>query len=287
VWTTFSGQDGLRLAPLSGYLVTGIGPNTEVLDTVTGLSWRQTAEAAQSFGSGLQYCAALGGGFRLPTVHEQFMLADLGAPGPVLSSSFTTSGDVLWTQTTALNGSFAYYFLSNTIGNPGGYFDMSPAGPFLPDGGYDPTGSSQAGVRCVRDPSPACAPATRFTVGDAGMVRDNLTGFWWQQRFSPPTTWSGALSACSTLPLGNVKWHLPTAKELESLLDHQQSVPLDGGLFEFYANDQVPMWTSTPVSGQAGQVWTLPGQGGFGIPGFVSADSSAPYARCVHTQFDY
>ena len=58
-----------------------------------------------------------------------------------------------------------------------------------------------------------------FSAIPSGVVRDNITGLYWQQATAPGTyTWQGAIDYCAALSLGGITWRLPSAKDLGSLI---------------------------------------------------------------------
>ena len=115
------------------FVVLGTG---EVLDVTTGLRWQQTPGSADVTGAGascngstpcvwqeaVDYCAALGGGYRLPEVKELISLVDYGvaSPGPVLPAGhpfIDVQSSSYWSATSVANNpTFAWnVFFGNGI----------------------------------------------------------------------------------------------------------------------------------------------------------------------------
>ncbi|MFO7654810.1 MAG: DUF1566 domain-containing protein, partial [Candidatus Krumholzibacteriia bacterium] len=74
-------------------------------------------------------------------------------------------------------------------------------------------------------------PLPRF-VASAAVVADRLTGLLWRldaDAAGGPVTWTEALAAVGTVPVGpGLRWRLPTINELESLVDaaaHDPALP--------------------------------------------------------------
>ena len=85
------------------FVVLGTG---EVLDVTTGLRWQQTPGSANVVGAGsscngpttcvwqeaVDYCAALGGGYRLPEIKELISLVDYSQFNPALPAGHPFTG---------------------------------------------------------------------------------------------------------------------------------------------------------------------------------------------------
>src|SRR5438128_5669991 len=73
--------------------------------------------------------------------------------------------------------------------------------------------------------SRANAPAGRYTIAN-GTVYDTKTKLTWQQAIvAPPSSWSDAASYCASLALDGTGWRLPSAKELQTIVDESQRSP--------------------------------------------------------------
>lgn len=83
-----------------------------VSDVDTGLTWQPMAQQDLSWDAALDYCRALGGGFRLPDLGELVTLVDYAGVGQVLTdlSAFPdTTGSFSWTSSlTAADASRAW-----------------------------------------------------------------------------------------------------------------------------------------------------------------------------------
>ena len=115
-----------------------------------------------------------------------------------------------------------------------------------------------------------CYPNSRYTVLSGGMVQDTLTGLVWQQDGSgtragcsgsvnPTCTWAEAKAYCAGLTLGGLSgWHLPTYKELSSIVDFTVTSP--GPAINQTAFPNTPattFWTSSPYAGSFGSAWLV------------------------------
>lgn len=92
------------------------------------------------------------------------------------------------------------------------------------------------------------APPPHWTVGEDA-VRDGLTGLEWQRDHSPSRmALDAARGWCRSLSLaGHADWRLPTAKELNSIVDVRRHAPaVDAELFAL-PEDAPQFWTDTPV----------------------------------------
>lgn len=99
-------------------------------------------------------------------------------------------------------------------------------------------------------------PSPRFTDNGNGTVTDNLTGLIWLKVASAFGTrfWADALTDCATLNSGEHgltdgsiagDWRLPTVKELQSLIDYGQSVPVLPSGHPFAGVQTSICWSST------------------------------------------
>jgi hypothetical protein len=90
--------------------------------------------------------------------------------------------------------------------------------------------------------------AQSYDTSTPGVVRDRVTGLFWQRNAdSPRLSWTNAISYCATLVLaGCGGWRLPTRIELVSIIDYGRQGPaIDTVAFP---NTFVEAyWTSTPA----------------------------------------
>jgi hypothetical protein len=100
----------------------------------------------------------------------------------------------------------------------------------------------------------------RFTDRGNGTVTDNLTGLMWTkdaQQIPGQMTWQAALDACNNLDYaGHGDWRLPNLRELQSLIDYGNMVPVlpSGHPFtnESYGYNY---WSSTTMADSTGIAW--------------------------------
>jgi hypothetical protein len=92
----------------------------------------------------------------------------------------------------------------------------------------------------------ASAPFTRYTVStETRIVRDNMTGLFWQQEVAPGALgWSEADAYCRGLRRDGRDWRLPRMKELLTLIDPSTpGVLIDNVIFPNTPGER--FWTST------------------------------------------
>jgi hypothetical protein len=133
----------------------------------------------------------------------------------------------------------------------------------------------------LTSPAYANAPAGRYTVSN-GTVYDTKTKLTWQQSISATQyTWDGAKTYCTGVgsTLGGIGWHLPTVKDLLTIVDRSQSNPaIDSVAFPSTPASQ--FWAMTPIAGGSGYAWYV----NF-ADGYAGNRNPIPttlfYARCV------
>ena len=124
----------------------------------------------------------------------------------------------------------------------------------------------------------ANAPAGRYTTS-SGTVYDTKTKLTWQQAVAPGTyTWAGAKTYCAGLNLGGTGWRLPTAKELQTIVDDSQTNPaIDTTAFPSTPSNY--FWSSSPLAGSSSDAWSVYFYDGGDTTGYgVSATLTV---RCV------
>jgi hypothetical protein len=92
----------------------------------------------------------------------------------------------------------------------------------------------------------ASAPFTRYTVSNENrIVRDNMTGLFWQQETAPGAlAWSEADAYCRGLRRDGRDWRLPRMKELLTLIDPSTAgVLIDSVIFPNTPGER--FWTFT------------------------------------------
>jgi Protein of unknown function (DUF1566) len=120
-----------------------------------------------------------------------------------------------------------------------------------------------------------------YTNNQDGTVTDNVTGLLWEQAASASDryTWSDAVAHCPSLALrSRHDWRLPTAIELLSLVDDNQSPVAAIDTNTFPATQPYFFWTSTRVAGADDSAWVVQFDGGVPAPANRMVDL---YVRCV------
>lgn len=122
--------------------------------------------------------------------------------------------------------------------------------------------------------------AARYSVPMDGTVLDTETKLTWQQEVdSMLRSWSDAKGYCEGLTLAGGSWALPTAFELQTIVDESRASPaIDGTAFpKTPANN---FWSSTALSdtSQGPKAWHVEFQRG---QAFVDSMAFEYYVRCV------
>jgi hypothetical protein len=123
----------------------------------------------------------------------------------------------------------------------------------------------------------ADAPAGRYTIAN-GTVYDTKTKLTWQQTVPSSTyTWANAKTYCSGLSLAGTGWRLPTAKELQTIVDESRTSPsIDTTAFPSTPSSN--FWSSSPLAGSSSYAWYV----NFYVGYADSIDVSYTYVvRCV------
>lgn len=211
-----------------------------VHDDRTNLDWeRVTSLTPSSWEDARARCEALAGGghddWRLPTRIELLTLVDYGAVAPSFNAVVfapAAEGGVFWSATPdARTPEAAAWTVAFGVG------ESASLGR-----------TESARSRCVRGDSPA--RAHYVTSSDA--VTDLFTGLRWQRHVAQtaPATWTDALLLCQNARTSGLSgWRLPTARELESIVDVR--VPTTPTLrAEVFATDDpgVVFWSITSVA---------------------------------------
>lgn len=240
-----------------------------VNDLVTGLGWQRAVDAGQyGWTDAASYCACLSLGgwrdWRLPTRIELVSLVDAARATPAIDGDAfpDTPPEWFWTSSPAADQPGAAWYVAFFDGDA---HEMDKATTYR--------------VRCVR--GGAAGPARRFTVGADGIVADAATGLSWQRAIDDVfLTWGDAGTACAGLRLGgHADWRLPTAKELQTLIDDTRADPaIDPDAFPDAPADS--FWAATPLGGPdgAGYAWFV----SFATGIAYNSPVAAPHrARCV------
>ncbi len=117
-------------------------------------------------------------------------------------------------------------------------------------------------------------PVPRFTDNLDGTVTDNLTGLIWLQNANcfGVRPWDTALSDCNGLVSGACglsdgsslgDWRLPNVKELNSLIDFDQTNPSLPSGHEFTGVQPSYYWSSTSYAANTNAAWLVGMNGGF------------------------
>ena len=240
-----------------------------VVDRVTGLAWQRAVDAGPytwQQAAAACACLALGGrrDWRLPTRIELVSLVDVARSTPAIDGAAfpDTPPEWFWTSSPAADQPGAAWYVAFFDGDA---HEMDVETPYR--------------ARCVRsDASPP--PAHRFVAGDDGTVADTATGLTWQRApDDAPRTWSDAAAACAALRLGSgaAAWRLPTAKELQTLIDESRADPaIDPDAFPETPADS--FWAASPLAGQDGFAWFVSFHSGVA---YNSPIESPHRVRCV------
>ena len=274
---------------------TDLGDGT-VHDDVTCLVWqRDVSEGTCTWSEASDYSSSsplAGGGWRLPTRVELISLIDFtkAPPGPTidatafpdmrLSSSdrhlcwvarpspgTSTSPAVLWGSTS-----------STSRAVHGVYVDEDRAMMSKPQAAmlcaWPAAGVALLAVSGVTHRAAADAPVGRYQIA-AGEVLDTQTHLIWQQVSSSATmSWADAQAYCQGT------WRLPSANELQTLIDESQREPaIDTAVFaDVSLESGYDYWCSSPVAGLPSLWWYVEfenGNNSYGNP------SSLARVRCV------
>ncbi len=134
-----------------------------------------------------------------------------------------------------------------------------------------------------------CNPHSYTDFGN-GIIRDNVTGLLWQKATAPGITEGvysrqQAVDYCNNLTLGGyTDWRLPAIKELSMLVDsgvtlssEQPNPTID--LTYFPGTEADNYWSSSLLSGDSGQAWTV--DFSFGSVGYDNTSTGFYYVRAV------
>jgi hypothetical protein len=106
---------------------------------------------------------------------------------------------------------------------------------------------------------------------------DPETGLEWQYVSPGEMTWEKAMDCAETLSLdGKKDWRLPSARELESLLDRSRYRPVIRKEVPF--QDRLSYWSSTTFSEDTSTAWIVMFDGAYVLSYYKS---NAYHVRCV------
>ncbi len=269
--STFTGQDAQYAGTPMNYT---LGTNDlAVQDNTTGLTWTRSPDLNKdgtinatdklTQANAVAYAATLNaqifGGFsdwRLPSIKELYSLmnfsgVDMSGPNPATFKPFidinffafgygdTNAGerliDVQFASTTLsvapiMNGQSSMFGLNLADGRIKGYPVLNKTYYV-----YYVRGNTNYGIN-------------DFTDNGDGTVTDHATGLMWQQADSSVgMNWQTALAYAEGLQLaGWQDWHLPNAKELQSIVDYSRD-PGTTASASLY-----PIFSCTPITNEAG-----------------------------------
>ena len=275
----FYGQDNQNNGNHPSYTDNGDGT---VTDNVTGLMWQQSADTdgdgdidaddKLTYDEAIARAEALNLGghsdWRLPTIKELYSLIDFNGTDPSGYDGTDTSGLVPFIDTGYFD--FAYgdtdagertidaqyasssLYVANTA-NDGG---RTLFGVNFADGGIKGYGLSLSGadktffVIYVRG-NPGYGRNGYADNGD-GTITDHTTDLMWSQEDSGEgLNWENALAWVAQKNaenyLGHSDWHLPNAKELQSIVDYTRSPDTTG------TAAVNPLFSTTAITNEAGE----------------------------------
>lgn len=117
-----------------------------------------------------------------------------------------------------------------------------------------------------------------------GIIKDNITGLYWQKNDGGEMTWENARAYAANLNLGGYSdWRLPTAEELYGILNHGLFPAIDTQFFPLNSADY--WWSCERSVADTNKVWVANSGGGIGDHPrneTVSAGGNRRFnARCV------
>jgi len=233
----FYGQDANYIINPPSYTDNGDGT---VTDNVTGLMWQQTMDEKMTFDEAVEYANefSLGGysDWRIPTIKELFSLIDYSGQSSGSSADklyIDTDyfdqpiGDIsvgereidaqVWSSTkyvgTTMGESITYFGVNFIDGRIKGYGSTDPRG----------RGEKEMYFRLVRGDE--SYGINNFVDNGDGTITDHATGLMWQAADDGETRdWEEALKDAESSNLaGYDDWRLPSAKELQSIVDYTKS----------------------------------------------------------------
>lgn len=268
----FYGQDAQFPGNAPSYTDNGDGTIT---DNVTGLMWVKARGGQMSWDeamAGAETCRV--GGYddwRMPTIKELYSLIQFtGNTGRTAATStpyidtryfdFTYGDESKGERHIDCQDWSATEYVSSTMRGNATVFGVNFADGRIkgyPKHAFRPGRSADRYVRYVRG-NPAYGENSFKDNGD-GTITDAATGLTWQQQDSGATmNWQQALAYAENLELaGHDDWRLPSAKELQSIVDYSRSPetsssPAIDPLFSNSSNEGY-YWSST-THGEHNQV---------------------------------
>lgn len=258
-------QDGHFLTAKPNYTRSG----TEILDTVTGLSWSTKTGKLQNYKSAMNHCTVMAGDYRLPTRIELASLLDFKE-----ESTIRINTDVFDNVEPTLYWTSSHYFT-----DPGEYWAVDFCSTCTESPIHKHHETNSAGVLCVKG-SEAPFETGRFeAAGDKNrFLSDARTGLMWMKApLADGTKWELAGQACRDAPDGSYgDFRLPNAKELTTIVDDTRSDSAKVTTFSAFDFPEGYLWSSTPTY-DAGKFFMLHiGGGSLGV-----APGTETYFRAV------
>ena len=238
------------------------------------------------------------GQWRLPNRVELASLVDYGRVSPVLTQGFpfaSVQTNIYWTSTSDAGTTGSAWCLNLDNGVVG---SVDKAGsdyvwpvrtgvragilPVPTSGAGDLPGYTEDAHEDATTQPGLVWPTPRFTDNNNGTVTDNLTRLVWLKNANPtgPRTWTQALTDCASLQDGTNgltdgtaagRWHLPTIRELRSLLSARYANPAVAnatGTAQWSTGDPFTAvqssfyWSGTSDAGASGNAWYVGFSGG-------------------------
>lgn len=260
----FYGQDAQYVDIEQAFNDNGDGT---VTDLNTGLMWQQTPDYTRyTYDNAIEYAneTKLGGydDWRLPTIKELYSISDFDGElmmdgesipyidtmyfdfqyermmyaGQYWSSTKYVKGGV---QNIEIEGAFGFNFADGHIKSyeTGYYFDGSIYDGKVPG----------CFVRLVRGEENVYG-VNQFVDNGDGTITDTATGLMWQAMDDGQTRdWIDSLDYAENLELaGYDDWRLPSAKELQSIIDYEKTtIPAVDTNFFTISNEDSYFWSST------------------------------------------
>ena len=249
-------------------------PQTDevVQDTLTKLSWQRTSVSDKSWSTALTYCQDLvwasHDDWRLPSPAELAGLVNLDYSAPAIDA-------LAFPQTVTASGYWTNRELASAPTTRAWLVEFADGKT------YNDVNTALGAVRCARGgvSEAGTTSLTRYItstpMADEPLVKDRVTGLYWQGQIVPGLTWKQALSACQALAYaGHSDWRLPNRQELASLIDASIQNPASA----FPEQSAQWFWSSSTRAGTPSNAWRVD----FTSGNILFGQKTYPYyARCV------
>lgn len=266
----YYGQDGNYRIAVPSYMVTE--DDSFVTDSVTGLLWeRAKVDTRFVLEGAVQHCATLAArrvqgrnDWRLPSRRELVSILDLGHTA-ALPDAITSLHDAYWSNTTLVGDPSSVWVINSRTGLTN----------FMVVGEAVKARAVCVAGRMAGEPE---------LIVDEELVVDVSTGLVWQREPDRiGKSWRDALAYCETLELaGKDDWRLPSAKELQSLVDDRRSAPsIDTTAFP--DTPATSFWTSTPAFNAGGADHALVVDFSSGASDSSTVRGGSRLTRCVRS----